>query len=289
MKPNLQREQIIKRAQESPWIADFEITIEEIENNIININKIFKAKDNCANSVNQVLCGNNGYHFKLIKDQQGQIILVTYPCPRNILNKGFLIKNNFIYSSINLELEKQLLNKNNILIDVDENQKYRISLINFLLRIKRNEILPKGFYIQGNIGTGKSYLVLAFANEMALQNKKIGYILMNNFSLFVMQNVKQQKDFSELIENFKTVDILIIDELGSEKYNSYIHNQLLYSILNHRLHTNKITIFCSKYTLNELKKVYKNTSNDGNIENYIERINNLCKQNIFSLRTKIVV
>lgn len=287
MQPNLQRELLIKRAQESPWIADFQITLEEIEENIVNINKIFKAKDNCANSSNQMLCGNNGYHFKLIKDKLGQIILVTYPCPRNILNKSFLIKNNFVYSSIILELEKQLLNKNNIIIDNDQNERYRINLMNFLLKIKRGLITPKGFYLQGNIGTGKSYLLIAFANEMALKNKKIAYLLMNNFSLYVMQNVKQQKDFSELIDNFKTVDVLIIDELGSEKYNSYIHNQLLYSILNHRLYTNKLTVFSSKYTIMELSKIYKKTNNDGNIDNFIERINNLCKQNIFSLKTKI--
>lgn len=91
---------------------------------------------------------------------------------------------------------------------------------------------------------------------------------------------------SDLIDELKYVDVLVLDELGNEEYSNYVHNSILYPVLNYRLNTNKLTIFGSKNSLNELKSFYEIAKTSKNIDNFINRIENLVGKNIFHLKVK---
>lgn len=141
------RDGLIERAKKTPGIADFELHDKDINDNLMNINKIFKVEDECKNSLDQTKCGSDGYHFKLIKDEFNKIQLQPYICPKIKKNKSFLINQNFVYASLDLSNHNQLLNKSSIKFDEFEADTDRIKFVNYLIQIKKGNSQTKGFYV----------------------------------------------------------------------------------------------------------------------------------------------
>ncbi|MGL4951372.1 MAG: DnaA ATPase domain-containing protein [Mycoplasma sp.] len=282
------KKEITERALKDKNISNFEITVDEINQNILDIYKIYMVEDECSSSNFSDKCGSNGFHFKLVKDSIGKISLQSFECPKNKKNLGFRINSNIAYSSIDISEQHQLLNKSSLNINDEELAADQVNLLNYLLSIKRGAINPISTFISGDFGVGKTFFILALANEMALQNKTSAYILMNNFCLEIMQNMKlNNSKQAEVFEKLKEVDILIFDDLGSEKFNNYIHSQIIIPLLNYRFASKKQTFFLSKYNLNELKRIYNSLSSDPFIRIYIEKIEHFSKPNIFRLSTKL--
>lgn len=278
------REKLIKKAKANiSKIATFDITDQEIESHLIEINKIIKINELCLSNEDFNKCGADGYHFKLVKDENGIIRLENFLCEKLRNNPDFSIQNNFLYISSDIKNHKQRLKPDEIYTTSDK-YKYRTNLINKLLDIKREKVIEYGLYVYGELGCGKSYVIMAFCNEMAIKNKTIVYLTMNNFSLNLVKSIRDNTDFkTNIIDELMQADIVIFDELGNETYKEYIHNQLLYPIINSRLNNNKLTIFSSKYDLIGLKKVYKLGSKDHNIDQFIDRIKRICNQNFYNL------
>ncbi|MGL4950509.1 MAG: ATP-binding protein [Mycoplasma sp.] len=280
--------EIIEKALKDKKVADFEITKEEILENLLDINKIFVVEEECCKNNIKDKCGSNGFHFKLVKNTIGKISLQSYPCPKNKMNKSLQINNNIAYSSIELIDQKQLLTKESLSMLGEEPLNDQINLINFLLEIKKHKSEPLGCYISGDTATGKTYFAVALANELALQNKKIAYVVMNNLCMDIMQTIKSNDgQQAGIIDILKEVDLLILDDLGTEKYSNYIHSQILIPILNFRFAAKKQTFFISKYNLIDLKKIYNSLSTDASIRIYIDKIDRFSRPNIFRLFTKL--
>lgn len=79
-------------------------------------------------------------------------------------------------------------------------------------------------------------------------------------------------------------DILIIDELGIEKFSDYIHIDMLLPIFQHRL-INKLPVyFISNLNLEKLKTNYKNNNLSCiQLDKFINMIENLVEKNIIEL------
>ncbi|MGL4948265.1 MAG: DnaA ATPase domain-containing protein [Mycoplasma sp.] len=277
---------IIERALKDKRIAEFDILESEIQAHILDIYKIYNVEDQCNASPTTDRCGSGGFHFKLVKNTFGKISLQSYPCPKNAQNKSFLINNNVIYSSVDLSSQHQLLNKNSLDYIDDEPDESETRLINFLLKVKRGQH-EVGAYISGDNGTGKTFLTLALANELALENKKIAYVIMSNFALDIMQSIKlNNNDQATVVDKLKDADIVIFDDVGAEKYSNYVHAQIIIPIMNYRLAAKRTTFFLSKYNFFDLKKAYNSMSSDASIRIYIDKIQSFAGNNVFRLLKK---
>jgi len=69
---------------------------------------------------------------------------------------------------------------------------------------------------------------------------------------------------SELLRMIKSIDVLILDDIGTEKPTNWV-NEIFYSILNDRMTAKKITIFTSNCNIEELK-------HDERVSNRIEKM-----------------
>lgn len=76
----------------------------------------------------------------------------------------------------------------------------------------------KDLYLYGNFGCGKTYLIAAMFNELAKKGYKSAIIFWPEF----LRNLKTSftTDFKEKFEHIKKVPLLLIDDIGAEKYNS---------------------------------------------------------------------
>ncbi|MCM3786941.1 primosomal protein DnaI [Domibacillus indicus] len=110
----------------------------------------------------------------------------------------------------------------------------------------------KGLYIHGKFGVGKSFLFGAIANELA--EKHIASMIVY-FPEFVREMKQSLNDHStgEKIEAVKSAPVLMIDDIGAETMSSWIRDDILGTILQHRMLEGLPVLFTSNFNYSELE------------------------------------
>lgn len=116
----------------------------------------------------------------------------------------------------------------------------------------------KNLLFRGNTGLGKTFLSSCIANELLKKGKTVLYqtapIMLDS-----IVDYRFGKNNSNLLENLLSVDLLIIDDLGTESLNSMKFTEL-FNIINTRLlnQNNKITktIISTNLTMKNLSEMY---------------------------------
>ena len=114
-------------------------------------------------------------------------------------------------------------------------------------------------YLYGNVGTGKTYMVNCVAK--ALMDKGVSVLyqssndlsdLLATYKFMNYQDKLQNKSKVDLVYN---VDVLIIDDLGTENINDVTKSNL-FEVINKRIVKNKSTIISSNIEIYDLEAFY---------------------------------
>lgn len=116
-----------------------------------------------------------------------------------------------------------------------------------------NDDTSLGFYIYGNVGVGKSLIA----------KKVMKILLLNGYSAYITNIIQLMKDIKNDISNFKDdtlrrcqdVDLLVIDDIGTEKPTEYDKEQM-FLIINSRYDNKKPIIFTSNCKLDDIVQKY---------------------------------
>lgn len=128
-----------------------------------------------------------------------------------------------------------------------------------------------GLYIySGTKGSGKTRLAVSLANEIIYKYKAEVKFATSLQILNAIKSTWAVKGDSEnqLLNDFSTIDILILDDFGIEQAKEWI-NDRFYEIINGRYIRKKITIFTSNMRLDDL--------------DYDDRITNRIKERVFQI------
>lgn len=108
----------------------------------------------------------------------------------------------------------------------------------------------KGLYIYGKPGTGKSYLLAAFANRIfELTGKRTMYI---SLAPFITQQKQFNTDSYRNLERVKRVPLLILDDMGAESMTPFARDEIISPILQYRMENNLVTSISSNLSLEEM-------------------------------------
>lgn len=114
----------------------------------------------------------------------------------------------------------------------------------------------KGLYLYSNIkGSGKTRMAISIGNAL-MKVKRVG--VKYTTTLDLLDEIKKTFDRdsevteSELINSIKRIDVLILDDVGVENPTPWVKS-IFYSILDGRMGNNKITIFTSNLSMDELQ------------------------------------
>lgn len=120
-------------------------------------------------------------------------------------------------------------------------------------------------YMIGEEGSGKSYLLVAYINGLALQGASIAY-LDSNKRLDELKSlaISNKKAFQSKMDELEGCDILVLDNFGSEFKSDYLRDQIVMPLLSERSRHKRVTYFASTYSLDDIKTLYA-TSRAGEI------------------------
>ena len=137
---------------------------------------------------------------------------------------------------------------------------------------------PKGIYLHGSYGTGKTYLIAALFNELAKKNIKSAIIYVPEFLRVLKSSFGSGSDFEEKYDYIKKVPLLLLDDIGAVYLTPWARDEILGTILQYRMDEELPTFFTSNMNLTQLEEHFSMTSNgkeEIKARRMIERIKDL--------------
>lgn len=208
-----------------------------------------KDLDNCLNKV-------KGYLYTPIFDSN--VINFSYDaCPK--LEKK--LKDEEYKNNIDLyDMPKEI--KEASFKDIYKDDKARVPIIKYFKEFMdhyNDSDKPKGVYLNGSFGSGKTYLIACLFNEMAKKGVRGIMIYYPEF----LRSLKASfglEDYGERYNQIKRVPLLLFDDIGAENNSSWARDEILGPILQYRMENHLPTFFTSNLTLDELEKSLASTS-----------------------------
>lgn len=160
----------------------------------------------------------------------------------------------------------------------DKNRVEFMKYVNTFVEGLLKNASPKGIYLHGSYGTGKTYLIAALFNELAKKNIKSAIIYVPEFLRVLKSSFGSGSDFEEKYDYIKKVPLLLLDDIGAEYLTPWARDEILGTILQYRMDEELPTFFTSNMNLTQLEEHFSMTSNgkeEIKARRMIERIKDL--------------
>lgn len=108
----------------------------------------------------------------------------------------------------------------------------------------------RGLLLMGSCGSGKTHLAVSALLEI-IDSGKPGRLLFSNFQDLIQEiqasfDSEEAPSKSEILRPLLDVDLLVLDELGSQKPSMFVQD-ILYYVINSRYNAQRTTIFTTNY------------------------------------------
>ena len=250
-----------------------------LKNYTSSLEDSFEEFLNCKNCKGKEECKNKIIGFRYTPIKEKNIITFLYNACKYELDeiKTNEYKNNLKYFDIPKEIREASLK------NIYKDDKARLPIIKYFKEFMDNydnEKKPKGMYLTGSFGSGKTYLVSALLNEMAKKGIHCALICYPEFLVNLKASFNGE-GYEEKFNYIKKVPILLLDDIGAENCTNWSRDEILGPILQYRMEENLSTFFTSNLTLEELEESLSQTSSGVDkvkARRIIERIKQLTVQ-----------
>ncbi len=158
------------------------------------------------------------------------------------------------------EVYKMLVKQSNVInsaytfennTETDKNNKKMYSLAKMACEQGQNILLL------GQTGTGKTYLITACANLALAKGKSVLFTTAYNLSnSFLQAHVAELETRQAILDSLSEVEVLVIDDLGTEKSYKNVTADYLFAVINERIAQSKQTFISTNYTLQQIRDKY---------------------------------
>lgn len=231
-------------------------------------------KDQCVSSDTCLLV--DGYYEDLHYDGLLQKHLV--PCAHTLAKINDEIKlSNYIVSDIPHSLTTVTLGS---ILQKQESPEYIEVVAQLSAYLETMD--GHGYYIHGDVGVGKTYLLSAITNEIVKRGKKVAFVHTPTFANKIKSMISKRQSIDDLLNDLKHVHVLVLDDIGTEGVSDWLRDDILLSILNFRMDSGKTCFYTSNLSMNQLEQYYavnnKNEYNELAARRLMERIRMTSKE-----------
>lgn len=215
-------------------------------NNVNDFSLMYEERRNCMKCKGLSYCKNNEVGYQLFCNENDEFSL--QPCKykkeaekkRNSLIKTLYLPENILDATLE---------------SFDTNSESRKKIYSHIVEYdtKDTDSIKKGYYLYGTFAIGKTYALAVIANELA--KKGIPSLLIYFPDLVLdLKNAIGSPRFEELVNMLKDIDILMLDDLGSENMTPWIRDEILGPVINYRMMAGKPIYISSNLNPQDLKK-----------------------------------
>lgn len=268
------------------FVNDLNFTDEEIDKYYYKIIQINEDLCRCESSSSEKCINDDELHEIFCRDKNNKLFSTLIKC-KKFTDKPKSHLENYLIKEFDYHWDDLFFTKENIKVG----NKSRKVLINELLnQLKKNDF--KNLYVYSNTNVGKTYLFALFCNSLAALNKKICFVNFSKFLLDFKRTSNNWDSFNDMVNKLDTCDVLVIDSLGLDKFNSYIIIENLLPIIIIRKNRGLPTYFISYLSLEKLELKYINDVKSSINYNMNTKLNldpfkNLIKKFINTIRSSL--
>lgn len=139
------------------------------------------------------------------------------------------------------------------------------TITDYIEKTTEEGLQTKGLYLQGNFGTGKTFLMCYMLHQLARKGFTSAIVYMPDFAEDLKGMFNEPHTLKNTIEMIKNTDLLVFDDIGAENLNPWLRDHVIGAILNSRMNR-KPTFFTSNYNLDSLEQHFSFTNKDGDEE-----------------------
>jgi primosomal protein DnaI len=147
--------------------------------------------------------------------------------------------------------------------DLDGNREPAIhELLEYVRNTRSQGLQKKGLFLQGEFGTGKTYMAGYLLQKLATAGYSGAIVYMPEFVEDAKALMFEPQKLKETISLLKEADLLVFDDIGAENLSPWVRDHVLGAILNHRMNR-KPTFYTSNHDFDDLEKHFSFTHKDG--------------------------
>lgn len=154
--------------------------------------------------------------------------------------------------------------------------------------LNSNESIVKGLWVKGPSGTGKTFAAIGLLNYYAEKHKSVAFVNVSDLILLTQNSYNVsfgERNHESYVDKSRKVDLLVIDDLGTERPTPWFKENILLPIIDYRFRSGKTTIFTSNLTIdkyeNRLNGRSQNPETEGDTNNkIISRIKSLVEMEV---------
>ncbi len=229
-------------------VKDLKIDSEIAMKYTSNLEKVVLENENCKNCQSLDQCQNETRGFAYsVRNDNGVLHFFLQACS---YYEAEQYKDNIKL----FDLPRAL--KDADIKDIYKSDKNRIEALKAINNfIKNYDSNPKGLFLSGSFGAGKTYMLAALFNELA--KRGVDGIIVHTPELMRSLKDSFKSDYKERFNELKTTKLLLLDDIGAENISEWSRDEVLSPILQYRMDEKLPTFFTSNFTLKDLEEHFR--------------------------------
>ncbi|KOS67676.1 primosomal protein DnaI [Lysinibacillus contaminans] len=249
------RREILENPRVQAFLAEHmeELSYDAIERNLPKLQEFINQSTECCGCDNTAHCTNylKGFIPKL-RTVRNTVEIDYVRCEQKIREDDRRDVANMIAS---MHMPKDVLQATIGDLFIDDYSRVDIAnrAADFVQKTRETGVLPtKGFYLYGQFGVGKSFVLGALANELATLKVKSVVVFVPEF-LREMKNAIGDNTLQEKVDYVKKAPVLMLDDLGAETMSAWTRDEILGTIFHYRMAEQLPTFITSNFNYDELE------------------------------------
>ncbi|QVK17190.1 primosomal protein DnaI [Mycoplasmatota bacterium] len=234
-----------------------ELTDIKINNSLMNLLNFSENHEKCLNCTGLDNCQQLNLGFQpILKDYQTFVNIQYIACHYQKAYDAQVEITNHLKC---FHMPKKILSASLDHIDLNSSRAKSVSRLATFAKSYTPEKFQKGVFLTGAFGIGKTYLLAAMANALAKRHIQVALVYLPDM-IRELKSAIGKNNLEYLMSEIKNVQVLILDDIGSEMNTQWVRDEILGPILQYRMLEELPTFFSSNKTIKELITDYATTN-----------------------------